>query len=86
MIQILGWVISTISIAAMELHIRKRWYGWAISLFNQVLWIIYIVGMEAWGLLPLWLAIVIQAIRGMVKWYEEEHKHESSEDQAGDAG
>jgi type IV secretory pathway TrbL component len=85
MIQYLGWIISLISIVSMELHIRKRWYGWALSLGNQVLWIIYIVGMGAWGLLPLWAAVVIQAIRGMLKWYEEEHNGES-ETQAGDVG
>jgi hypothetical protein len=70
--QYLAWAISCVGIVAIELQIRKRWQGWALSLCSQVLWLIYILGTQAWGLLPMWGMMVLQGVRGVHRWRKEE--------------
>jgi hypothetical protein len=46
---------------------KKRW-SWLVSLGNQPLWLAIIWLTQAWGLIPLNLAMIVLAIRGWFKW------------------
>lgn len=64
----MDWIISAMTIAAMELAVRKHWSTWVLTLFNQVLWLIFILGHQSWGLLPLNLFMWFMAVRGLCVW------------------
>lgn len=71
--QLLTWIISLLTITAIELQIRKRWEGWLLSLFNQGLWLLFIAGTSSWGLLPLCGVMILQASRGLIRWKREQN-------------
>lgn len=64
----LPWLLSCITIwmtlMAGNLH-RK---AWLIGLFNQTLWLLWICSAEAWGFLPLNIAMCIIYGRNHWKW------------------
>jgi hypothetical protein len=67
----LGLLISLITVAVVELTIRKYWIAWALSAVNQILWFWLIASSGQWGLLPLNLYMVYQGIRGARRWRRE---------------
>jgi len=46
---------------------KKRW-AWAFGLFGQLAWLIWIGLTEAWGLLPMNLALWFVYGRNYIKW------------------
>jgi hypothetical protein len=67
----LGLLISLITIAVVELTIRKYWFAWVLSVMNQALWFWLIVSSAQWGLLLLNFYMVLQGIRGARRWRRE---------------
>lgn len=64
----MDWIISATTIVAMELTIRKHWLAWVLTIGNQALWLAFILGHRAWGLLPLNLFMWFMAARGLYVW------------------
>lgn len=56
---ILPWVISAVTVYAMWLAGKKDIAAWPVSLFNQGLWLIWILLTHTWGLLPMNIALWI---------------------------
>lgn len=62
---------SVFTLFGMWLAGNKDWRGWAVGLANQVLWFIFIFAFEAWGLLPLSVALTITYTRNLLRWRRE---------------
>ncbi len=64
----LPWLLSAITIYAMFLAGEKRRNTWLIGLANQGLWLVWIIAAEAWGLIPMNLALWVVYARNHLKW------------------
>jgi hypothetical protein len=51
------WITSAATLVAVWLNGRNVRLSWKISLLNQAIWLVFIVTYDAWGLLPLTLAL-----------------------------
>jgi hypothetical protein len=51
------WVTSAATLLAVWLNGRNVRLSWKVSLLNQAIWLVFIVTYDAWGLLPLTLAL-----------------------------
>ena len=68
----LPYILSAFTIYVMLLAGNKNKYTWVIALFNQVLWFLWIVKSESWGLLPGNIALWIVYFRNYIKWKKNE--------------
>ncbi len=64
----LPWLLSAITIWMTVLAGNKNRHAWAVGLCNQALWLVWIVAAQAWGLLPMNLALWVVYTRNHVKW------------------
>jgi hypothetical protein len=64
----MDWITGIATVVSMELIARRRWYGWAVGLANQSLWLFLIFDRELWGLLPLSAVLTWRYTIAMFKW------------------
>ncbi len=64
----LPWLLSAITIYSMWLAGERSKYTWLIGLAHQALWLVWIVATQAWGLLPMNLALWFVYGRNHWKW------------------
>lgn len=76
LLQHFDWVVGFTTIICVELTIRRKWYAWLASLFNQFIWLIFILAKGQYGLLPLNILMFIQSTRGLIMWlhYKEQER------------
>lgn len=67
----LPWLMSLITILAIELQGRKWPRAWALSLGSQVFWFAWIVASQQWGFLPMTVILTFQYVRNHLKWARE---------------
>lgn len=60
------------TLITMWLTGNKKWYGWAVGLANQIVWVTFIIMFDAYGLLPLFVALVVIYTRNLIKWRRED--------------
>lgn len=72
--QLLPFVTGCVTLVAMWLSGSKRSAGWAVGLANQGLWVWFIVSFEAWGLLPLTVALTFVYARNLLRWRADERQ------------
>jgi hypothetical protein len=65
---ILPYVLSAITIYTMFLAGGKKKYAWLVGLLNQALWLIWIVTIHEWGLIPMNVALWVVYTRNYMKW------------------
>lgn len=65
----MDWVLSVTTLICIELNVRKVWWSYLLALANQVVWTIFIVTSQKWGLLPLNIALYIMNTRAAIRWY-----------------
>ena len=65
-------MISITTIIYMWMLSRKIKAGLYVGLGAQVLWVAYIIINQAWGLLPLNVALWFICITGILKWVDPE--------------
>lgn len=68
----LPWLLSAVTIWMTLLAGNKTRWAWAVGLGNQALWLIWIIAVGAWGLLPMNLALWVVYTRNHIKWSKEE--------------
>ncbi|MGO1160554.1 hypothetical protein ACTOV4_01190 [Brucella sp. C7-11G] len=66
--QLLPWVLSAITIYMTVLAGNRSRHAWLVGLFNQALWLVWIVSIGSWGLLPMNAALWIVYTRNHLKW------------------
>lgn len=64
----LPWLLSAVTIWMTLLAGNKHRLAWAVGLGNQALWLAWIVCAEAWGLIPMNLALWAVYARNHLKW------------------
>ncbi|WP_445222231.1 hypothetical protein ACKWRH_21485 [Bradyrhizobium sp. Pa8] len=64
----LPWLLSAITIWMTLLAGNKHPHAWAIGLGNQGLWLVWIIASQAWGLLPMNIALWFVYARNHWKW------------------
>lgn len=62
------WLMSAITIYMTVLAGNKNRHAWLIGLFNQALWLVWILATENYGFLPMNLALWIVYARNHIKW------------------
>lgn len=67
----LPWVLSSITIWMTILTGEKNKYTWALGLFGQVLWSVWILLGMTWGLVPLNLTLWVLYYRNHLKWTQD---------------
>ena len=66
--EFLPWVLSAITVYMAILAGNKHPNAWLVGLFNQGLWLVWIVGTMSWGFLPMNIAFWIVYLRNHFKW------------------
>jgi len=69
--QLIPLALSFLTLYAMWQIGNKRVFAWVIGLINQGLWVTFIVLFDAWGLLPLSIALTIVYARNLILWRRE---------------
>lgn len=72
--QLLPFVTGVLTLVVMWLAGSRRTSAWVVGLVNQVLWIAFIVVFEAWGLLPLSIALIFIYGRNLLRWRREDQE------------
>lgn len=67
----LPWLMSAITLYMTFLQGNKKQSAWAWGLINQVLWLVFAVSTETWGLLPLNAGLWYLYVRNWLKWRRE---------------
>lgn len=62
------WLLSAVTIYMTVLAGNKHRNAWAFGLLNQALWLLWIVAVGAWGLLPMNAALWLVYARNHLKW------------------
>lgn len=70
MLVVLPWILSALTIYTMFLAGDKKQGAWIVGLINQLLWLVFIIAIGAWGLLPMNLALWFVYTRNYIKWQE----------------
>ena len=66
--EIIPYILSAITIYMFLLAGNKKRSAWIVGLFNQALWLTWIIIIQAWGLLPMNIALWIVYTRNYWKW------------------
>ncbi len=64
----LPWLLSVITIYMTILAGNKHRHAWAVGLAAQALWLVWIIASQAWGLIPMNIALWIVYARNHMKW------------------
>lgn len=64
----LPWVLSANTLYVMFLAGNKRKHAWLLGLIGQLLWLVWIILVQAWGLLPMNIGLWIIYGRNHFKW------------------
>lgn len=64
----LPWALSAITIYMTLLAGNKNPKAWAVGLFAQALWLLWIITMQSWGLIPMNIALWVVYARNHLKW------------------
>jgi hypothetical protein len=72
--EFLPWLLSAITIWMTVLAGNKNRHAWLIGGANQALWLVWIITVDAWGLLPMNLALWLVYGRNHLKWAAEQRK------------
>lgn len=64
----LPWLLSAITIYMTLLAGNKHRHAWAWGLLNQALWLVWILVVGAYGLLPMNVALWVLYARNHLKW------------------
>lgn len=64
----LPWVLSAITIWMTHMAGSLHPKAWLVGMANQILWLVWIVAAQAWGLIPLNIALWVVYWRNHLKW------------------
>ena len=62
------WLLSALTIYMTVLAGNKHQFAWLVGLVNQAFWLIWIVSIQSWGLIPMNFALCYLYARNHFKW------------------
>lgn len=66
--QHLPWLLSALTVYMTILAGNQHRMAWAWGLLAQALWLLWIVNVEAWGLLPMNATLWVVYARNHLRW------------------
>jgi hypothetical protein len=72
LIKALPWLLSANTLYVMFLAGNKKKYAWALGLAGQLFWLIWIVLVQAWGLLPMNIGLWVVYSRNHFRWSSDQ--------------
>lgn len=66
-----SWVMSAMSVLMLWQMGNKSKYAPVTGLVNQIMWIVYVIGTQQWGLMPGVIAFTVVHTRNLIKWNKE---------------
>ena len=67
----MSWLLSITSVIMLWMMGNKNRYAPIVGIFNQILWIIYVIMKKDWGLLIGVLLYLTVHIRNTIKWRQD---------------
>jgi hypothetical protein len=67
-VQGMPWVLSCLGIGRKWLLGEKNRWGWALGIFTQLLWLVWMWKATTWGFLPLFIVGMVMNVRNFIKW------------------
>jgi len=67
-INYLPWLLSANTIYFTLLAGNNSRHAWLLALIGQVFWMVWVVASEAWGLVPMNIALWVIYGRNYLKW------------------
>lgn len=64
----LPWLMSAVTIVAIEMQGRKWPRAWALSLAGQGFWFVWIWASGQWGFMPMAAVLCFQYARNHLRW------------------
>jgi hypothetical protein len=64
----MAWILSFTSATMLWLMGNKSKWGPRVGIANQILWLIYAIHIQQWGLIPGVILYAIVHIRNMIEW------------------
>lgn len=64
----LPWLMSAVTVLTLVLAGNKHKNTWVLGLFNQALWLFWIIASGSWGFLPMNIALWVVYARNHIKW------------------
>ena len=64
----LPWALSAVTLWMTLLAGNKHPKAWAVGMFAQALWLVWIISAKAWGLVPMNLALWVVYARNHFRW------------------
>ena len=64
----LPWLLSALTIYSAVLAGDKKPAAWTVGIANQVLWAVWIIASETWGMLPMNVVLAVIFVRNFIKW------------------
>jgi hypothetical protein len=74
--QLIPLALSANTIVLMWLAGNKNTLAWVLGLLGQVGWFAFVVLFDAWGLLPLCVALTVVYGRNLWRWWHEPQTHD----------
>lgn len=63
-----SWLLMVVGVTGMFYAGRKVWWGWAIGLAGECLWLWYAIASKQWGFIPFALLYGIVYARNALSW------------------
>lgn len=74
----MDWIVGLVTCVAIALVASRRWYGWAVGLVAQGLWLwLILTELRRWGLLLPAIVIAITHAVALFDWWRTERKRSS---------
>ena len=63
-----SWVLTAVGVTGIYLTTKRLWYGFAVGLCAQVLWVSYAIATQQWGFIASAFAYGTVNALGLWRW------------------
>lgn len=63
-----SWLLMVVGVTGMVVVGKHLWWGWAVGLAGEALWIVYAVQTKQWGFIPFALAYAVVYAKNAKDW------------------
>ena len=63
-----SWLLTVVGVTGIYLTTKRLWYGFAIGIFAQTLWVSYAIATEQWGFIASAFAYGSVNALGLWRW------------------
>lgn len=67
------WITAVFTVSYLQLLAWKKWYGWPLGVFTQLIWFYLTLSKGLYGLTVLSVVMAIQFGYGWFRWVQDEN-------------